>query len=381
MESENTKELKSWDDFNMKEELLRGLYAYGFESPSEIQKKTYNTIISGKDIIAQAQSGSGKTGAFTIGSLQLVDTKMKRVQVLVIAPTRELATQIQMVMINIGNMISDLNVKTILGGTSIQEDAADIRKNCPHIVIGCAGRIYDMIRRKYLNVSNVRLFVLDEADEMLSKGFKEQIYNIFQFFNENIQVALFSATMQNDVLLMTKKFMRDPVEIIVKPEDLTLECIDQYYIAVFDDNSKFSVLKDIFSMISVNQCIIYCNSVKRVVDLHEAMSKDGFSVCSIHSSMNKVEREQTFFNFRNGSFRVLISSNVTARGIDIQQVSTVINFDIPSSYSTYLHRIGRSGRWGRKGTAINFVTKKDIHIMRKIEDHYKINIQELPNKF
>jgi translation initiation factor 4A len=230
-------------------------------------------------------------------------------------------------------------------------------------------------------VSNVRLFVLDEADEMLSKGFKEQIYNIFQFFNENIQVALFSATMQNDVLLMTKKFMRDPVEIIVKPEDLTLECIDQYYIAVFDDNSKFSVLKDIFSMISVNQCIIYCNSVKRVVDLHEAMSKDGFSVCSIHSSMNKVEREQTFFNFRNGSFRVLISSNVTARGIDIQQVSTVINFDIPSSYSTYLHRIGRSGRWGRKGTAINFVTKKDIHIMRKIEDHYKINIQELPNKF
>jgi translation initiation factor 4A len=381
MESENTKELKSWDDFNMKEELLRGLYAYGFESPSEIQKKTYNTIISGKDIIAQAQSGSGKTGAFTIGSLQLVDTKIKKVQVLVIAPTRELATQIQMVMINIGNMISDLNVKTILGGTSIQEDAADIRKNCPHIVIGCAGRIYDMIRRKYLNVSNVRLFVLDEADEMLSKGFKEQIYNIFQFFNENIQVALFSATMQNDVLLMTKKFMRDPVEIIVKPEDLTLECIDQYYIAVFDDNSKFSVLKDIFSMISVNQCIIYCNSVKRVVDLHEAMSKDGFSVCSIHSSMNKVEREQTFFNFRNGSFRVLISSNVTARGIDIQQVSTVINFDIPSSYSTYLHRIGRSGRWGRKGTAINFVTKKDIHIMRKIEDHYKINIQELPNKF
>jgi translation initiation factor 4A len=381
MESENTKELKSWDDFNMKEELLRGLYAYGFESPSEIQKKTYNTIISGKDIIAQAQSGSGKTGAFTIGSLQLVDTKMKRLQVLVIAPTRELATQIQMVMTNIGNMISDLNVKTILGGTSIQEDAADIRKNCPHIVIGCAGRIYDMIKRKYLNVSNVRLFVLDEADEMLSKGFKEQIYNIFQFFNENIQVALFSATMQNDVLLMTKKFMRDPVEIIVKPEDLTLECIDQYYIAVFDDNSKFSVLKDIFSMISVNQCIIYCNSVKRVVDLHEAMSKDGFSVCSIHSSMNKLEREQTFFNFRNGSFRVLISSNVTARGIDIQQVSTVINFDIPSSHSTYLHRIGRSGRWGRKGTAINFVTKKDIHIMRKIEDHYKINIKELPNSF
>jgi len=381
MESENTIELKCWDDFNMKEELLRGLYAYGFENPSEIQKKTYNTIISGKDIIAQAQSGSGKTGAFTIGSLQLIDTKMKKVQVLVIAPTRELATQIQMVMTNIGNMISDLNVKTILGGTSIQEDAADIRKNCPHIVIGCAGRIYDMIRRKYLNVSNVRLFVLDEADEMLSKGFKEQIYNIFQFFNENIQVALFSATMQNDVLLMTKKFMRDPVEIIVKPEDLTLECIDQYYIAVFDDNSKFNVLKDIFSMISVNQCIIYCNSVKRVVDLHEAMTKDGFSVCSIHSSMNKLEREQTFFNFRNGSFRVLISSNVTARGIDIQQVSTVINFDIPSSYSTYLHRIGRSGRWGRKGTAINFVTKKDIHIMRKIEDHYKINIKELPTSF
>jgi translation initiation factor 4A len=219
---------------------------------------------------------------------------------------------------------------------------------------------------------------LDEADEMLASGFKDQIYNIFQYFNTDIQVALFSATMPPEMLTLTEKFMRDPVKIIVPPEKLTLECIEQYFVAMPDDYAKFFTLKDLFSVISINQCIIYCNSVKRVMDLYAAMTNDGFSVCAIHSSMDKSERDKTFQSFRNGGFRVLISSNVTARGIDIQQVSTVINFDIPKCTSTYLHRIGRSGRWGRKGCAINFVTKRDIYCMRTIEEHFKINIQELP---
>jgi translation initiation factor 4A len=372
---------KTWDDFNMKTEILRGVYTYGFENPSDIQKKTFHHIKSGKDIIAQAQSGSGKTGAFTIGLLEHIDVSEKSVQGLVIVPTHELAKQVANVISSIGSSMNGLLVSTVIGGTSIQETAAEIKANCPHIIVGCAGRIYDMIKRRYINVSKVKTFVLDEADEMLSQGFKEQIYNIFQHFNEKIQVALFSATMPPEIMVLTEKFMRDPVRIVVTPDKLTLECIEQFFIAMYDDFAKFDMLKNLFKVISVNQCIIYCNSVKRVADLYEAMSADGFSVCAIHSSMDKSDRDKIFHAFRGGSYRVLISSNVTARGIDIQQVSTVINFDIPKCTSTYLHRIGRSGRWGRKGCAINFVTKRDIFNMRNIEEHFKINIKEMPTDF
>jgi translation initiation factor 4A len=216
---------------------------------------------------------------------------------------------------------------------------------------------------------------------MLSQGFKEQIYNIFQHFNSNIQVAIFSATMPPDILDLTSKFMRNPIRIIMKTEELNLECIKQYYIALPNDHAKYDTLKDLFATISVSQVIIYCNSVKRVSDLYHAMTDEGFSVCHIHSSMDKTHREKEFLAFKSGSYRVLISTNLTARGIDIQQVSTVINFDIPNCPNTYLHRIGRSGRWGRKGMAINFVTRWDINYMKQIEEHYKISIEELPDNY
>jgi translation initiation factor 4A len=372
---------KTWDDFNMKTEILRGVYTYGFENPSDIQKKTFHHIKSGRDIIAQAQSGSGKTGAFTIGLLERIDVSEKSLQGLVIAPTHELAKQIAGVISSVGSSMNGLVVSTIIGGTSIHDSAAEIKSNCPHIIVGCTGRIYDMIKRRYINLSKVKTLVLDEADEMLSQGFKDQIYNIFQHFNDNIQVALFSATMPPEIVVLTEKFMRNPVQITVTPDKLTLECIEQFFIAMYDDFAKFDMLKNLFTVISINQCIIYCNSVKRVADLYDAMTADGFSVCAIHSSMDKSERDKIFHAFRGGSYRVLISSNVTARGIDIQQVSTVINFDIPKDTSTYLHRIGRSGRWGRKGCAINFVTKRDIFNMRNIEEHFKINIKEMPTDF
>lgn len=382
----NTKEIeektiKHWDDFDIKPDLLRGIYSYGFEAPSEIQKKAILPLITGQDIIAQAQSGSGKTGTFTIGTLQLIDVRLPKTQAVIMAPTHELARQITAVISGIGNHMSGLVIKTLIGGTSVQQDGEDMKKNTPHIVIGCAGRIFDMMKRNFLNASHIRLFVLDEADEMLSQGFNEQIQNIFQFFNENIQVALFSATMPDEIVTMTQKFMRSPVKIMMKKEELNLECIQQYFVAVENDHSKYDTLKDIFAMISVNQCIIYCNSVRRVTELFAAMTNEGFSVCAIHSGMEKGEREKMFLRFRNGGFRVLISSNVTARGIDIQQVSTVINFDIPNCVHTYLHRIGRSGRWGRKGLAINFVTKHDVGQLKRIETYYKIDVAELPASF
>jgi len=380
-------EIRSWDDLNLKHELLRGIYAYGFEIPSEIQKKAILPIILKRDIIAQAQSGSGKTGTFSIGVLENIDLTQQKTQAIILAPTHELAKQIAGVIQSLGNMMINVDnksliVKTLLGGTSIRDDVQEMRENIPHIIVGCVGRVLDMLSKGHIIGQDLNMFVLDEADEMLSKGFGEQIYEMFQtHFRDDIQVILFSATMPPDMLRLTSKFMRDPVKIVMKPEELNLKCIQQFYIAVQNDMVKFETLKDLFASISVSKCIIYCNSVRRVQELYHVMYKNGFSVCCIHSFMDKSERESVFNQFRNGDSRVLISSDITARGIDIQQVSVVINYDIPKCVHNYLHRIGRSGRWGRKGFAINFVTKQDVFDMNVIEKHYGITILELPANF
>lgn len=373
---------ENWDDIdNINPHLLRGIYAYGFEHPSPIQKKAILPILDRKDIIAQAQSGTGKTGAFVVGALQLVDTESDTTQAMIIAPTRELSKQIYDVTKKLGQMVKGLRVRLLIGGTSAEADISELKNNVPHIVVGCPGRIHDMMRRQHIVSKNIKFLILDEADEMLSSGFKEQIYNIFQYLNNEVQVGLFSATMPPELYKLTEKFMRDPVKILVKTDMLTLEGIAQYYIALEDDSQKYMTLKDIYGTISMSQCIIYCNSIKRVGDLYEAMKEDNFPVCCIHSGMEQEERESGYSAFKKGEFRVLISSNVTARGIDIQQVSTVINFDIPKDIHTYIHRIGRSGRWGRKGVGINFITRRDYKKVKDIEAHYNTQIKELPGDF
>ena len=368
---------EKWDDdnVNIKINLLRGIYANGFEQPSPIQKQAIIPMTQGKDLIAQAQSGTGKTGAFTIGMLQYIDETIQETQAIILSPTRELACQTNNVINNIGKM---MNIKTCLttGTISVNENIKEMEQQ-PHIIVGCPGRLNDMLRRDKVILKNLKMIILDEADEMLSVGFKDQVYQIFQNLPETISVSLYSATLPKEVEDLTNKFMREPIKILVKNEMLTLEGISQYYIALDTDNDKFNTIKDLFGWISSSQAIIYCNSLKRVSDLYSAMIKDDFPVCCIHSGMDKQERNNTYNDFKNGKHRVSISSNVTARGIDIQQVSTVINFDIPKSPHTYLHRIGRSGRWGRKGVAINFVTKYDIHIMRGIEQLYETEIKEL----
>ena len=370
-------ELTSWEDLDAKTPLLRGIYAYGFESPSPIQKKAILPLFAKKDVIAQAQSGTGKTACFTIGALQLIDVEKKAHQVIILSPTRELAIQTKLVVDKIGSMFPQLRTQLLIGGTSVDEDIKHLQEHPPHIVIGCPGRIHDMLKRRKLLSRDLRLFVLDEADEMLSCGFKDQIYNIFQFMPTSIQVALFSATLPPELHLITQKFMRAPVEILVKAEQLTLEGIKQYYVAMENDDQKYDTLKDIYGSLAISQSIIYCNSNKRVNDLYQAMQVDNFPACQIHSNMDKAERTQSYEDFKSGKTRVLISSNVTARGIDIQQVSTVINFDVPNCVHTYLHRIGRSGRWGRKGVGINFVTPRDMRTLKDIETHYATKISEL----
>ena len=373
-----TIDIVNWDQLDLKDNLLRGIYGYGFENPSPIQKRGISPILSGKDVIAQAQSGTGKTGAFTISTIQRIDESVNEIQGLILAPTRELAIQIHAVTTKIGTFVENLTCALLIGGRSVEQDVKEIEKG-PQIVIGTPGRIHDLIRRRKINPKSIKLMVMDEADEMLSIGFKEQIYNIFQFLGSNVQIALFSATLPSEIQSITEKFMRDPIKILVKTESITLEGIQQYYVAIENDAQKYETLKDLFQSISVNQCIIYCNSINRVTDLCEALNNDNFPVCCIHSGMEKDDRTKAYEDFTSGGSRVLISTNLTARGIDVQQVSTVINFDIPKDIHTYIHRIGRSGRWGRKGMGINFITRADIRKIREIEQYYETQIEELPS--
>lgn len=373
--------IENWDELNIDKDILRGIYAFGFEKPSPIQKQAIWPMILKRDVIAQAQSGTGKTGCFAVGTLAVIDPTKDSIQALLLSPTRELAVQTKSVIDAIACFVKNFRSQLLVGGTSTDSSIQDISDHKPQVVVGCPGRVYDMLRRKKLNPTSLRLIILDEADEILSAGFKEQIYNIFQFMPSDIQVGLFSATMPQEMHIITEKFIRDPIKILVKTDALTLEGISQYYVGVENDTQKFDCLKDIYGSFSMSQCIIYCNSVRRVQDLYEAMRADNYPVGQIHSSMDKGERMEGYTNFKKGATRVLISSDVTSRGIDIQQVSTVINFDLPNCEHTYLHRVGRSGRWGRKGIAINLVTRRDMRKLKEIETHYSINIIAMPSNW
>ena len=373
--------IESWDDFDMDTNVLRGIYSIGFEKPSPIQSKAIKPMMDGKDLLAQAQSGTGKTGAFSIGTLNRIDTSKNTIQAVILSPTRELSQQSYDVIKSLSSFVDGLKLQLLVGGTSVITDIDKLTEETPHIVVGCPGRTFDMIKRGHLVTKELKIIVIDEADELLSSGFKEQIYNIFQYLSSSTQVCLFSASMPQEVETLTEKFMNEPEKILVKSELLTLEGIEQYHVALDNDGDKFDCLKDLYGSLSVSQSIIYCNSIKRVDDLYDAMINDSFAVSKLHGNMDKEGRTTAYENFKNGKSRILISSNVTARGIDIQQVSTVINFDLPKNVHTYLHRIGRSGRWGRKGVGINFVTRFDLTQLKSIERFYHTTIEELPASF
>jgi translation initiation factor 4A len=370
--------VESWDSMNIPMNVMRGIHSYGYEKPSPIQCKAIIPIMNGGDVIAQAQSGTGKTGAFTIGLLSKLDYDKKGIQAIVISPTRELSQQTKKVIDSIGTFCNGLSTRLFVGGTSTQDDIRSIKYENPNVIVGCTGRIYDMMERNPRYFENISIVIVDEADDMLSGGFEEQLYNIFKFLQHDTQIVLFSATMPHEISNITSKFMRNPTEILVEAEKLTLEGIHQYYVSLSGDNDKLDTLKDLFGMLTVAQTIIYCNTLEKVELLYGYMRDDGFPVTRLHSGMSRDERTESYESFRSGKQRILISSNVTARGIDIQQVSTVINFDVPKCVHNYLHRIGRSGRWGRKGTAINFITKYDSRYIRDIERHYSTEIKELP---
>ncbi|TIB74211.1 DEAD-domain-containing protein [Wallemia mellicola] len=377
--SEEVQVASSFDKMGLKEDLIRGIYAYNFEKPSAIQQRAIVPITKGRDVIAQSQSGTGKTGSsFAISALQTIDTNIRDTQALVLSPTRELvtATQIQSVVLALGDYMS-VQCHACIGGTSVGEDIRKLDYG-QHVVSGTPGRVYDMIRRRNLRTRNIKMLILDEADELLNLGFKDQIYDIYRYLPPATQVVLFSATLPHDVLEMTTKFMTDPIRILVKRDEITLEGIKQFFVAVEKEEWKFDTLCDLYDTLTITQAVIFCNTRKKVDWLTEKMREANFTVSSMHGEMPQKERDGIMNEFRGGNSRVLITTDVWARGIDVQQVSLVINYDLPSNRENYIHRIGRSGRFGRKGVAINFVTVEDVRILRDIEQYYATQIDEMP---
>jgi len=366
----------NFDDMKLKENLLRGIYAYGFEKPSAIQQRAIVPCIRGNDVIAQAHSGTGKTATFSIAILQKIKTDISDTQALVLAPTRELAQQIQKVVLALGDFLQVV-CHACIGGTNVREDMGILQRGA-HVVVGTPGRVYDMIQRKALSTSRISMFILDEADEMLSRGFKDQIYDVFKTLDDEIQVVLLSATMPQDVLEVTKKFMRSPTRILVKKEELTLEGIRQFYIDVEREDWKLDTLCDLYETLTITQAVIFLNTRRKVDWLMEKMHERDFTVSAMHGDMDQKERELIMREFRSGSSRVLITTDLLARGIDVQTVSLVINYDIPTNRENYIHRIGRGGRFGRKGVAINFVTLEDKKIMKDIQTFYNTTVEEMP---
>jgi len=367
---------ESFDDYDLRENLLRGIYSYGFEKPSAIQQRGIKPMLDGRDTIGQAQSGTGKTATFVIGCLQRIDISLHACQALILAPTRELANQIQKVALALGDY-DRVKCHSCIGGTSVRDDIDKLREG-QHLVVGTPGRVYDMVSKRNLRVDDLLSFILDEADEMLSRGFKDQIYDIFKCLPPNVQVCLFSATMAPEILDMTTKFMRDAVRILVKKDELTLEGIRQFYVAIEKEEWKLDTLCDLYETLTITQAIIYCNTRRKVDFLADQLGKRDFTISTMHAELDQKERDLVMREFRSGSSRVLISTDLLARGIDVHQVSLVINYDLPSNMENYLHRIGRSGRFGRKGVAINFVTNNDVRTMKDIERYYHTQIEEMP---
>lgn len=368
--------VENFDEMNLSENLLRGIYAYGFEKPSVIQQKAIPPMTKGMDVIAQAQSGTGKTATFSVGLLSRIDPKKNATQALVLAPTRDLAQQTAACVEALGNHMG-VRVQSLVGGRSVRDDIQALRRGV-HVVSGTPGRVMHMIKEGHLRTRDLRVFCVDECDVLLDNGFIDQLHEIFRTLPEDVQVGLFSATMPQECLDITKKFMRKPAVILLKTDELTLQGIKQFYIDVGKEEFKVEVLCDLYEILTVAQCIIFTNRVRKAEFLADEMNRHDFTVSVIHGELEQKERELVLREFKSGASRVLIATDVVARGLDVHGVSLVINYDLPTNRENYIHRIGRSGRFGRKGVAINFLEPRDTRYLRDIEQFYDTQVEEMP---
>mgnify|MGYP001281346652 CR=1 FL=1 len=373
---ENTSE-NDFGNLNLKENLLKGVYIYGFKKPSKIQVKGIQAITTGKDCIIQSQSGTGKTATYLLGIMNRLDEDDK-CQCIIIAPTRELAIQVHKVAIEISKF-SNFKIELCTGGTSINKNRSSLKT--ANIVIGTIGRINHMVQENRINLYNIKLVALDEADDILNDGISKELNNIFNKVPGGTQFCLISATLSQYVFDLEKKIMHEPLKILLKKSEIPVDLIKQFYIDTELEELKFEVLLDLYNLISTSQAIIFCNKISKVEWLTKTLEEKNFSITSIHGKMTSQQRTDVVKEFRNGKTRILITTDLLARGIDIPQVNLVINYDLPPNKETYIHRIGRCGRFGKKGIAIALVKMQDpsdIKSLSRMKNFYNMNIEELP---
>ena len=365
-----------WEDYFLKRELLMGIFEKGYERPSPVQEESIPMTLAGKSILARAKNGTGKTAAFVVPILEKCDTSQAIIQAVVIVPTRELALQTSNYVIQMGK---HMNVQSMVstGGTSIRDDIYRLYKPV-HVLVGTPGRILDLANKKVADLSNAKFLVMDEADKLLSPDFQPILERLLQFFPPSKQILLYSATYPAEVEGFIKRHVPH-AHMINLMEDLTLKGITQFYCYV-QERKKLHCLNTLFSKIEINQAIIFCNSTLRVELLAKKITELGYSCYFIHARMQQGHRNRVFHDFRSGGCRCLVSSDLFTRGIDIQSVNLVINFDMPKNAETYLHRIGRSGRFGHLGLAINFVTDDDQDNLFNIERELDTEIKPVPSE-
>lgn len=377
---ESTADIKvyeTFDEMGLPDTLLRGIYSYGFERPSKIQTMAIVPMVQGHDILGQGNSGTGKSATFLCGSLAKLDTSLKKPQIFILVPTQELAKQIYTVATNLGSFMG-LSCLCATGGNSIRDDIKTIEDGV-QLVVGTPGRMFDLMNRGRLSTQHIKYLILDEADQMLEDRFYKQVMCILEIgFPKSTKVALFSATMPKEVMEVADKLLQDPVRILIPPEQVSLDGIKQFKVDLEKEEWKYEVLCDIYKQLNINQALIYCNTRKRAEWLADKLSADGYPLLCIHGEMENSERRKRMEDFRSGKVRVLISTDLLARGIDVQHVSLVMNYELPPNRENYIHRIGRSGRFGKKGVAINLISHNEQKMKDEIEKYYSIQMLELP---
>jgi len=364
----------NFEDYFLKRELLMGIYEKGFETPSPIQEESIPIALAGRDILARAKNGTGKTGAFCIPTLEKIDTSKKEIQAMILVPTRELALQTAQICKELAKHTA-IEVMVTTGGTSLKDDIMRLHTDI-HLVVATPGRILDLASKGVARLGKARILAMDEADKLLSPEFQPIIEQLIGFLPAERQIMLFSATFPVTVKQFKEKFLRKPY-IINLMDELTLKGVTQYY-AFVEERQKVHCLNTLFSKLRINQSIIFCNSVNRVELLAKKVTELGYSCFYIHAKMLQSHRNRVFHDFRNGLCRNLVSSDLFTRGIDIQSVNVVINFDFPKNAETYLHRVGRSGRFGHLGLAVNLITYEDRLNLYRIEQELGTEIKPIP---
>jgi len=363
-----------WEDYCLKRELLMGIFEKGFERPSPIQEEAIPIILASRNVLARAKNGTGKTGSFIIPTLEKVDASKNHIQIVILVPTRELALQTSAIAKEIGKHLP-VQIMVTTGGTNLKDDI--MRLQTPvHILVGTPGRIHDLADKGVANLKDCNCIVMDEADKLLSPEFIPVLESLISKCNAHHQILMFSATFPVTVRGFKQKFLPDAY-VINLMDELTLRGITQYY-AFVEERQKVHCLNTLFAKLEINQSIIFCNSVNRVELLAKKITELGYSCFYIHAKMRQEDRNRVFHEFRQGSTRHLVCSDLFTRGIDIQSVNVVINFDFPKNSETYLHRIGRSGRFGHLGLAVNLITYDDRFNLYRIEQELGTEIKPIP---